>query len=60
MENLRRQECELPNMVIIDKRIVYYGGINPFMYGQQEETVLRIEDPQVACDLSSGFKALIM
>ena len=47
-------------MVIIDKRIVYYGGINPFMYGQQEETVLRIEDPQVACDLSSGFKALIM
>ena len=60
MENLKRQECEPPNMAIIDKRIVYYGGINPFMYGQQEETILRIEDPQVASDLYNGFKAAIL
>ena len=51
VEGVRCQDIEIPNMVIIDKRIVYYGGINPFMYGQQDETILRIEDPQVASDL---------
>ncbi|MBQ7250435.1 MAG: DEAD/DEAH box helicase family protein [Bacilli bacterium] len=55
----KRVSVELPNMVIIDKRIVYYGGVNPFMYGQKEETILRVEDPAIASDLVSVLAKIV-
>ena len=41
----------LPNVAIIDDRIIYYGGINPFCYGQKDDTIMRIEDPTIAKDI---------
>lgn len=33
------------NVTIIDKKILWYGSINPFVFNNKEdETILRIED----------------
>lgn len=34
--------------LIIDSLVVYYGGINPFIYGQKEGTIMRFEDKDLA------------
>jgi superfamily II DNA or RNA helicase len=44
----------MPNAIIIDKRIVYYGGINPFVYSREANTIMRIEDPQLAKEILEG------
>ncbi len=48
IDNVIRINHNLPNLVIIDERIVYYGEINPFVYGKKEGTIMRIEDPTLA------------
>ena len=39
------------NIIIIDKKIVWYGGINPYTNFQFGSDVMRIEDKAVADDL---------
>ena len=53
--SLLRLGKDLPNLVIIDERIVYYGGINPYLYGQKEGTIMRLEDPSVARDVRDSL-----
>ncbi len=48
--NIVRLGKPLPNMVIIDMRIIYYGGLNPFMFGQKDGTILHIVDPSMAAE----------
>jgi len=61
-DHVQRMDRALPCMIIIDQRIVYYGGINPFVYGQKEGTIMRIEDPTLARDITEsvlGDRALL-
>ena len=39
------------NLVVIDKRIIWYGGINPFVVFQFSSDIMRIDDKAVADDL---------
>lgn len=39
------------NIIIIDKKIVWYGGINPYTNFQFGSDIMRIEDKAVADDL---------
>lgn len=40
------------NMIIIDKKIVWYGSINPFVYKQQiDADIMRYEDSLLAEEL---------
>lgn len=50
-----RTEKELPNLLILDERILYYGGINPFMFGQKDGTIMRIEDPTIAKQIKNSL-----
>jgi nitrogen regulatory protein PII-like uncharacterized protein len=49
-------DSEIPNLIVIDKRIVWYGGINPFSYQNIEETILKIEDPVTANEILQDFE----
>jgi hypothetical protein len=44
-------------MIVIDKRIVWYGGINPFTYQNVEQTILKIEDPVTANEILQDFES---
>lgn len=49
-ENFTKIHTQL-NAVIIDKRIIWYGGINPFAYAPKDGTILRIDDNEYANDI---------
>lgn len=49
-ENVTKIHTQL-NAVIIDKRIIWYGGINPFAYAPKDGTILRIDDNEYANDI---------
>lgn len=44
------------NIIIIDKRIVWYGGINPFTFFQYGTDIMRIDDKAVVDDLLKDVK----
>ena len=54
---IQRLDKPLPNMAILDNRVLYYGGINPFAYGQKDGTIMRMEDPSVVADVTSALLA---
>ena len=56
-DNVQRLSRSVPNMVIIDRRIVFYGGLNPYVYGNKDGTIMRVEDPMVAKDILEGMLA---
>jgi len=41
------------NIVVIDNRYVWYGGINPFVYHNNEMSIMRIDDKILAKDIIS-------
>ncbi len=44
---------------ILDRRVVWYGSINLFSYGNSEESMMRLESPNIAYELikSTGYIA---
>lgn len=49
-ENVTKMHTQI-NVVIIDKRIIRYGGINPFAYAPKDGVILRIDDNEYANDI---------
>ena len=41
---------------IIDQRIVWYGSINLLGYGRSEETMMRLESANIACELLKSLE----
>lgn len=39
------------NAIVIDDKIIWYGGINPFSFNKKDETILRIEDYEYANEI---------
>jgi hypothetical protein len=56
MDITKLTDSEMPNMIVIDKRILWYGGINPFTYQNIEQTILKIEDPVTANEILQDFQ----
>ena len=41
---------------LIDQRVVWYGSINLLSFGSAEESIMRLESPNIACELSKCGK----
>ncbi len=41
---------------IIDQRIVWYGSINLLSFGNAEESIMRLESPNIACELIKSLE----
>ena len=41
---------------IIDQSIVWYGSINLLGYGRSEETMMRLESANIACELLKSLE----
>jgi phosphatidylserine/phosphatidylglycerophosphate/cardiolipin synthase-like enzyme len=58
IEQLSTAGCEIierenihQKFVLLDKKIVWYGSVNLLSYGSAEESVMRLEDPEIANEL---------
>jgi phosphatidylserine/phosphatidylglycerophosphate/cardiolipin synthase-like enzyme len=40
---------------VMDQRIVWYGSINLLSFGSAEESVMRLESPNIACELMDNL-----
>ena len=56
VERVRTQE--VPNIVVIDSRIAWYGGINPYMESKYKDSIMRIEDKGIASELLKQLKKM--
>jgi len=41
---------------VIDQRIVWYGSINLLSYGKAEESIMRIENLEIAAELKGAIQ----
>ena len=44
------------NAIIIDKRILWYGSINPFAYPRKDETILRLVDEEYVKEILKDYE----
>lgn len=42
---------------VIDQRVVWYGSINLLSYGNSEESILRLDSPNIASELLRAIHA---
>ncbi len=45
------------NAVLIDHRILWYGSLAPLGYQREEDSILRIESPQLAEEMQNVLEA---
>ena len=50
--NVKTKDSIHQKFAVIDQRIVWYGSINLLSYGVSEESIMRIESPEIAAELT--------
>jgi hypothetical protein len=47
---------ELQKFAIIDQRVIWYGSINLLSYGKSEESIMRLENVNIAAELLGSIQ----
>ena len=59
---LVNNKCNIINMhsqinaIIVDKKILWYGSINPFAYSKKDETILRLVDEEYVNEILKEYE----
>ncbi len=59
VNNINSENDIIANVIIIDNKIIWYGGINPLNdFNRFDETIMRLEDEEYANDIISQIKTI--